>query len=97
MNEWLNGTVESSPFKRAVKAMVSLEVVSVLPQSQETWQVDWVETVRDRQGVVQGQPFRMRALVTVYVVAPTPETTEEQIRRNPLGIYVRDFSRSKQS
>ena len=50
----------------------------------------------DRQGVVKGLPVRMRALVTVYTVATTPNTTEEQVRNNPLGIYVRDFSWSKQ-
>ena len=95
-NEWLNGTPESSPFKRAAKQTVSTEIVSVIPQTGETWQVDWIETVRDRQGVAMGLPFRMRALVTVYTVAPTAQTTEEHMRNNPLGIYVRDFSWSKQ-
>lgn len=95
-NEWLNGTEDSSPFKRAAKETVSVEVSSVIPQTANTWQVDWSETVRDRQGVAKGAPFRMRALVTVYTVAPKPETTEEQIRNNPLGIYVRDFAWSKQ-
>jgi type IV secretory pathway TrbF-like protein len=95
-NEWLNGTEESSPFKRAAKETVSIEVSSVIPQTADTWQVDWIETVRDRQGLAKGQPYRMRALVTVYVIAPKPETTEEQIRNNPLGIYVRDYSWSKQ-
>jgi type IV secretory pathway TrbF-like protein len=38
----------------------------------------------------------MRALVTVYTVPSTPQTTEEQVRNNPLGIYVRDFSWSRQ-
>lgn len=95
-NEWLNGTTESSPFKRAEKETVNVEIESVIPQTIDTWQVDWIETVRDRQGVVKGLPFRMRALVTVYSVAATPETTEEQIRNNPLGIYIRDFSWSKQ-
>jgi type IV secretory pathway TrbF-like protein len=95
-NEWLNGTEESSPFKRAAKETVSIEVSSVIPQTADTWQVDWIETVRDRQGLSKGQPYRMRALVTVYVVAPKAETTEEHIRNNPLGIHVRDFSWSKQ-
>lgn len=95
MNEWLNGTAEASPFKRAVKEIVSTEIVSVLPQTPETWQVDWQETVRDRQGVAKGEPYRMRALVTVFQDAPTAQTTEEQIRNNPMGIYVRDFSWSK--
>lgn len=95
MNEWLNGTEESSPFKRAALETVSIEISSVLSQSPETWQVDWVETTRDRQGIVKGQPARMRALVNVYVVDPTPNTTEEQMRNNPIGIYIREFSWSK--
>jgi len=95
MNEWLNGSEESRPFKRAEKEMVSIEIVTVLPQTPETWQVDWVETIRDRQGVMKEPPINMRALVTVYTVETTANTTEEQVRNNPLGIYVRDYSWSK--
>lgn len=95
-NEWLNGTAESSPFKRAARETVSIEVASVIAQTPDTWQVDWIETTRDRQGAVKDQPMRMRALVTVYLVPATPQTTEEQIRNNPLGMYVRDFSWSRQ-
>ncbi len=95
-NEWLNGSADSSPFKRAAKEMVSTEILSVIPQTPDTWQVDWMETARDRQGMVKEPPQRMRALVTVYTVAATPQTTEEQVRNNPLGIYVRDFSWAKQ-
>jgi type IV secretion system protein VirB5 len=75
---------------------VSIEIHSVIPQTPDTWQVDWIEIVNDRQGILQGEPFRMRALVTVYTIPSTPQTTEEQVRMNPLGIYVRDFSWSKQ-
>lgn len=95
-NEWLNGSEEASPFKRAARETVSTEILSVLPQTPDTWQVDWMETTRDRQGVAKEAPQRMRALVTVYTVAATPKTTEEQLRNNPLGIYARDFSWSKQ-
>lgn len=95
-NEWLNGTEDSSPFKRAEKTTVSTEVVSVLPQTDDTWQVEWIETERDRQGALKTKPFRMRALVTVYLLPPTSDTKEEQIRNNPLGIYVRDYSWSRQ-
>lgn len=94
-NEWLNGTDDSSPFKRAAKETASIEITSVLPQTPDTWQVDWIETVRDRQGVKKGEPQRWRALVTVYTVSPTPETTDADMRNNPLGVRVRDFSWSK--
>lgn len=95
-NEYLNGSEESNPFKRAESETVSVEIDTVLPQTADTWQVDWIETTRDRQGALKGIPQRWRALVTVYTVAPTPDTTEQQIRDNPLGVHVRDFSWSKQ-
>lgn len=95
MNEWLNGSDDSSPFKRAAKEMVSVEIKSVMPQTPTTWQVDWLETVRDRQGVKQGEPALMRALVTVYTADTSTQTTEEEMRNNPLAIYVRDFSWSR--
>ena len=88
MNEWLNG---STPFKRAEVEMVSVEIKSVLPQTTDTWQVDWLETQRDRQGVIQ-ETKTMRALITVYTAGNSPQTTEEQIRLNPLGLFIRDFS-----
>ncbi|WP_417519364.1 conjugal transfer protein TrbF [Marinobacter sp.] len=95
MNEWLNGSEDASPFKRAAKEMVSINITSVLPQTPTTWQVDWIETTRDRQGIQKGQPATMRALVTVYSANTSPQATEEELRNNPLGIYVRDFSWSR--
>ncbi|HCH1696712.1 conjugal transfer protein TrbF [Vibrio diabolicus] len=95
MNEWLNGSDDASPFKRAAKEMVSVDIKSVMPQTPTTWQVDWSETVRDRQGAKQGEPALMRALVTVYTADTSTQTTEEEMRNNPLAIYVRDFSWSR--
>ncbi|MGL4447824.1 MAG: conjugal transfer protein TrbF [Aeromonas sp.] len=94
MNEWLNASAEASPFKRASKETVSIDVTSVIPESPDTWQVDWTETTRDRQGVLKST-LPMRALITVYTVPPNAQTTDEQLRNNPLGIYVRDFSWSR--
>ena len=97
MNQFLNGNPELNPFKRAEKETVAVQIESVMRQTPESWQVDWVETVRDRQGTVKMPPFHMRALLTVYLEPPTPATTEEQIRKNPLGIYIKDFRWSKQN
>ncbi len=95
-NVWLNGTDTSSPFKRAANETVNIEIVSVIPQSPETWQVIWRDLVYDRQGHPKEPPFIMRALLTIYSIDSTANTTEEQIRNNPLGIYVRDYSWAKQ-
>ncbi len=89
-NEWLNGDENKTPFQRATKEMANIEITSVIPQSPDTWQIDWEETTRDRQGVVKSKQ-NMRALVTVYI-STTTQQSEEDMRRNPLGIFVRDFS-----
>lgn len=85
----------TNPFQRAANETVFVEIASVIQQSPETWQVDWVEEIRDRQGGLKGNQ-RMRALLTVYVVPPTAQTSEEDVRLNPLGIFIRDFNWSKQ-
>lgn len=95
MNEWLNGHPEASPFKRAAKELVSIEIKTVIPQTPETWQIEWVETTRDRQGTLSGSPVNWRALVTTYSAEVTAQTTDEQLRNNPMSIYVRDFSWSR--
>jgi len=92
MNEWLNGNKDSNPFTRAAKEIVNVEINTVIPQTADTWQVDWEETTRDRQGAPKGKPVIWRALVTVYVAETTPQTTDEQLRNNPLSVYVRDYS-----
>jgi type IV secretion system protein VirB5 len=96
MTEFYNGTEESSPFKRATTEMVSTEISSAMALTPETWQVDWLETTRDRQGVMKSRPVPMRAMLTIFIAAPTSATTEEQLRKNPLGIFIRDFSWSRQ-
>lgn len=96
MQEYLGSDSETSPFKRAAKETVDVQITSVIPQSDETWQVDWLETVRARGDGSIISRFRMRALIRIYVVPPTNRTSEEQIRKNPLGIFIKDFNWSKQ-
>ncbi|MFR2386296.1 MAG: VirB8/TrbF family protein, partial [Bilophila wadsworthia] len=84
MQEYLGSDSDTSPFKRAAKETVDVQITSVIPQSDETWQVDWMETVRARGDGSIISRFRMRALVRIYVVPPTNRTSEEQIRKNPL-------------
>ena len=46
MQEYLGSDSDTSPFKRAAKETVDVQITSVIPQSDETWQVDWMETGR---------------------------------------------------
>lgn len=92
MNEWYNGTKDSSPFAKAAKVTVTTDINSVLPVSTSSWQVDWQETTRDRDGALVGQPVHMRAVLTVYLEPPATTAQESAIQRNPLGIYVSNYN-----
>lgn len=96
MTAYLNGSAETNPFKRAEKQTVNVEIVSAIPQTAATWQVDWIETQRTRKGEIMGKPYRMRALLNVSSQPMPPDITEDQIRLNPMGVYVSDYSWSKQ-
>ena len=96
MNEYLNGSPDSDHFKLAETETQTVEITDILPQTKDTWQVDWIETVRDKDGTPKEPPYRMRALLTIEIIPPDTNTSEEQIQKNPLGIYIKDFSWSKQ-
>lgn len=90
MNAYLNGSEAQNPFNRARHETVTTEVSSVLQQTEETWQVQWRESVYDLKGNLQGKPRPMRALLTIYQA--NAKVSEETLQQNPLGIYVRDFN-----
>lgn len=79
------------PFKRAQTDIVAVEVNSVLPTSDRTFEVEWVETTRDLYGKVKAAD-RFKGS---FSVAINPPTEERQIRTNPLGIYVTQASWAK--
>jgi type IV secretion system protein VirB5 len=91
INEWFNGSKESDPFERAKKVTVSTDIDSVEPVSASSWQVDWMETTRDRDGVLVGRPVHMRAVLEIYLQPPGGSARESDIQRNPLGIYIRSY------
>lgn len=96
MNEYLNATEASSPFVRSKDLTVETEIDTILQRTPETWQVDWVETVRYDSPLQADTSFRMRALITTAFLPPDNKTPEVQVVRNPIGMYVKDFNWAKQ-
>lgn len=81
----------NSPFERAEKETVTVEVHAVLPVGGNTWRAEWSETTRGRNGEAQ-KVEEWQASITVQISPPIDEMT---ILRNPLGIYVTEFSWTK--
>lgn len=79
------------PQKRAQTETVSIQVESVLPTTERTYEIEWTETTRDLYGTVT-QKARWKAAFTIAINPPTDEVTA---RINPLGIYVTNASWGK--
>lgn len=79
------------PSKRAQTETVSVEVKSVLPTSDRTYEVDWIETTRDLYGAIKATD-RWKGS---FSIAVNPPTDERLARINPLGIYVTNASWAK--
>jgi len=79
------------PQKRAETGTVAVEVNSVLPTSDRTYEVDWVETARDLYGTVKSTD-RWKGSFTI---ALDPPSDERLARINPLGIYIVQASWSR--
>jgi type IV secretory pathway TrbF-like protein len=82
-----------NPMKRASKVTVDINVISVIQQTNNTYQVDWTETVRSRSGELQdNSPFRMRGIFTTAKFEHPDGTAEQKLWDNPLGIYIVDYN-----
>jgi type IV secretion system protein TrbF len=81
----------AQPFQRAQSETVSIEVNSVLPTSDRTFEVDWVETTRDLYGTVKATD-RWKGS---FSIALNPPSDERLARINPLGVYITNISWSK--
>jgi type IV secretion system protein VirB5 len=82
---------ENDPFADVGKEARTVEVQAVLPRTKDTYQVTWRETK-----YVNGNPLppeRWTGLFTVRVKTPT---TEQELRANPLGIFITNFQWSRE-
>jgi type IV secretion system protein TrbF len=79
------------PSKRAQTQTVSIEVQSVLPTSDRTYEVDWVETTRDLYGAIKATDHWKGS----FTIAINPPSDERLARINPLGVYVTNASWDK--
>ncbi|MBR4607713.1 MAG: conjugal transfer protein TrbF [Lachnospiraceae bacterium] len=80
----------TNPFERSDTETVNVIITSVVQQSQETWQIYWTEEVRDRKGPKKSVQ-KYRANATIYIAPATTTRTDEDIQKNPLGIFIRDI------
>jgi type IV secretion system protein TrbF len=66
-------------------------VQSVLQDSEETFEIEWLETIRDLYGAVKEKDRWKGA----FSIALNPPKDERLARINPLGVYVTQASWSR--
>jgi type IV secretion system protein VirB5 len=78
-----------TPFERAKTLTVDIEMESVLPTSDKSYEVRWMETTRD----VNGEPRGVEHYTSAITLAPlNPPSDEELALVNPFGIYITHIS-----
>lgn len=80
----------NNPFASIGTHSVSIQVTSVVRASPNSFQVKWTETAFERGSLVRTE--RWTAILTVSIQSPR---TADELRKNPLGLYVNaiDWSR----
>src|SRR5580658_10394851 len=74
------------PQKRGQTETVNIDVKSVLPNSNRTYEIEWIETTHDLNGGILATDHWKGS----FTIALNPPTEERLMRVNPLGIYVTD-------
>jgi type IV secretory pathway TrbF-like protein len=81
----------NDPFAKAGQQAVDVEIVSVLPRSPKTYQVQWRETVYDQGG--RGETSNWTGL---FGTTQKPPQNEAELRANPLGLLITSFQWSRE-
>jgi type IV secretory pathway TrbF-like protein len=79
------------PFSKIGKLQISVEVSSVIRASDNSFRVSWIE--RRYVDDVLASTEHWGAILTITIETPT---TADQLRKNPLGVYINALNWSKE-
>jgi len=89
MNEIIKA---ENPMSKIGQETISITPAAIVKMSESTYQIRWTEDVFSKEGAKK-ESYRMTGLISVDFSAPK---TEKEIMSNPLGLYIKDFSWSKE-
>lgn len=76
------------PFSKLGQETVAVRVKSVIALSRDSYQVRWEETSFTKEGVSTG----VRGMTGIFYIEVVPPTDEKKLRANPLGLFIKQFS-----
>lgn len=80
---------ENNPYRRAASETVEVAMQTPVQLSEDTWQVEWTETVKNRMSgkLISTEKYQLTANVVIAA-----RKNEAELIANPVGLYVRHFS-----
>lgn len=81
----------NDPFGQVGRVQIGVDVSSVLRASPSSWRVAWTE-----RRYVEGQLATTERWTAILTVRLQPPRTADQIRKNPLGVFVNALDWSKE-
>lgn len=88
VNTWFRNNV---PFDRAKEETNVVEVRQILPLSEDTWRIEWIERSRSRTGE-EMQESKWTGTTSLVTGA---EVDSSSIMLNPIGLYIKEFDWSQ--
>jgi type IV secretory pathway TrbF-like protein len=80
-----------NPFDKLGQMTVSVDIVSVIPISDTSFQAEWSEKVQNKFGSLMNT-FRYKGIFTITIKEPKDES---RLLKNPLGIFIDSFNFSR--
>jgi type IV secretion system protein VirB5 len=87
---------KSNPFERSSSELVSVTIKTIIQETNDTWQVDWIETVRTLDGEEKSKAMPMKAILTMAQQLESQEMENESLLKNPHLIVIKDFNWSQE-
>lgn len=82
---------KEQPFARLGQETVAVQIVNVNPMSKDTYQVRWNETSYNKEGIT----ISTRSMTGIFSIEIQPPKDEKTLMTNPIGLYINQFSWSK--
>jgi len=82
---------KEQPLAKLGSETVSVQVRNVVPLSKDTYQVRWEEIRYSKEGAT----IESKNMTGAFTVELDPPTDETQLSKNPLGLYITQFSWSR--
>lgn len=84
---------QENPTLKLGKQTIQVEVQVVVPMSASTYQVRWTES----EFAKEGKLIESRKMTGLFTVEIIPPKDEKEILVNPLGLYIKDLSWSRET